>query len=221
MIAQHPTAGRFQGRLRAALSCALLGLLAGCASQGQTPLAASLQALWPDDEVTVANASAIPHASLSVSIGDVQGLMVLGTQAGDMTYWPAQHGMVLELHDGGLHATNGLAEDLLGTHYDDGVPWRQDAPASFTLVRHWHNRQGEVVRSEARGMMRCRGTERLPLPLEARDAERCNVSLDWIKGDTTTATYWRDPDTRRLWAVQETPWPGAPTMQWQVARHWW
>ena len=213
-----------RGRLRAVLSCLMPLLLIGCASSGTTPLGASLQALVPGDTRVGVQAAAIPHATLSARLGDVQGLRVMGAQAGDVSYWPARGGGVLELHNGGLQATAGLPADLLGTHYNSAhgrEPWRQDAPAAFSLVRHWRNRQAEVKRGEARGEMQCAEAVAVELPLGRRALERCDATLSWASGETTEAIYWRDPASRRLWAVRETPWPGAPTMQWQVARHWW
>lgn len=196
-------------------------LLAGCASSGSTPLGASLEALWPADDTISDQAAAIPHASLSARLGDLQGLLVMGASAGDMSYWPSRNGGVLELHDGGLHATAGLPDNLLGTRYDNGFPWREDSPYPFTLVRHWRDADGEIQRGEARGEMRCASPAKLALPLGSRVLERCEAALAWASGETTTSTFWRDPASRHLWAVRETPWPGAPTMQWQVARHWW
>lgn len=206
-------------------------LLAGCASSGTTPLGASLQALMPTSDRIGEQAASIPHATLSARLGEVQGLLVMGAQAGDVSYWPSRGGGVLELHDGGLHATAGLPEDLLGTRYgtarhdqtqyDSSRPWRQDAPHPFSLVRHWRDREGLVRRGEARGEMRCDAPETVELPLGSRSLERCEASLAWANGETTTSTFWRDPASRHLWAVRESPWPGAPTMQWQVARHWW
>ncbi|SEK40367.1 YjbF family lipoprotein [Halomonas daqiaonensis] len=213
--------GNYRDRLRAVLLCALPLLLVGCASSGATPLGASLQALWPTDDRISEQAASVPHATLSARLGDVQGLLVMGAQVGDISYWPSRGGGVLELHDGGLHATAGLPEDLLGTHYGDALPWRQDAPYPFTLVRHWRDSGGEVRRGEASGEMRCADAERVELPLGKRALERCEASLTWPSGKTTSSTFWRDPVSRHLWAVRESPWPGAPTMQWQVARHWW
>lgn len=214
--------GRFQGRLRAVLSCAVpVALLAGCASGGTTPLSASLAELFPDDQATARQATEIPHASLSVQLGDVSGLMVMGSQAGEMTYWPSGEGVVLELRDGGLHATSGLDANLLGTHYTGPPPWRREAPARVEMKRHWRDADGHVVQGTGEGQLRCDATEMLALPLAERELERCSLVLEWADGSTTDSTLWRDPSSHRLWAVDETPWPGAPTMQWQVARHWW
>ncbi|APE32613.1 hypothetical protein BOX17_14670 [Halomonas aestuarii] len=176
-------------------------------------------------------AASIPHATLSARLGDVQGLLVMGAQAGSISYWPSRSGGVLELHDGGLHATAGLPEDLLGTRYSaarhgqtqygSSRPWRQDTPYSYSLVRHWRDREAQLRQGEARAEMRCNATDTVDLPLGSRSLERCEATLAWANGETTRSIFWRDPVSRHLWAVRETPWPGAPTMQWQVARHWW
>ncbi|XKE47215.1 YjbF family lipoprotein [Halomonas organivorans] len=201
--------------------CVLSGLLGGCASSGKTPLGASVAALWPDRSEAQVRATELPYASLSARLGDVQGLLVMGAQAGDVSYWPARDGLVLELWQGGLHAVRGLETDLLGSEYSPGPPWREAAPYAFRLVRHLSDASGIIRRVQAEGRMRCAPPERLALPLGERRLERCELILSWAGGETTSATLWRDPDTRHPWAVETTPWPGAPELEWQVARHWW
>jgi len=217
-------------RLRAVSSCVralslgavLVMALGGCASSGPTPLATSLQALWPSDADAKREAAELPYASLVVRLENVQGLLVLGAKAGNNTLWPSAEGTVLSLHDGALHALAGSNQALLGSTYHDTLPWRQASPAHFRLARHWRDAEGFVHRGEAEGMMRCEETpEPISLPLGERRLERCEVALSWASGASTEATWWRDPDSRALWAVRETPWPDGPSLSWQVARHWW
>lgn len=211
-------------RLRAVLSCGLvfaLATLGGCANGGTTPLASSFQALWPGTAEDERRAAELPYASLIVRLGNVQGLLVMGAQAGDSTLWPSAQGTTLELHHGGLQSFSGPDVALLGTTYAPQAPWRLSSPAHFTLSRHWRNDDGFIQRGEAEGVMRCSGLEAIDLPLGERVLERCEVSLSWASGATTEARWWRDPDSRRLWALEEQPWPEAPTLRWQVARYWW
>ncbi|MDY7116692.1 hypothetical protein RAN53_10040 [Halomonas sp. SSL-5] len=211
-------------RLRAVLSCGLvfsLAGLAGCASGKATPLASSLAALWPDTQAAEHRAAELPYASLIARLGNAQGLLVMGTQAGDITLWPSAQGGTLELHDGGLQSFSGGDVALLGTAYAPQSPWHESSPARFTLTRHWRDAEGFVQRGEAEGVMRCEAPGPVRLPLGERVLERCEVSLAWASGASSEASWWRDPDSRRLWALEEQPWPDALTLRWQVARHWW
>lgn len=216
--------GRTRGRLRAASSCVALGValasLSGCASSGATPLGASLNAILSGGDAS-AQAEAIPYASLDARIGDIRGLMVMGAQAGDMTYWPGRNGVVLELEQDGLHAFQGLDARLLGTQYTPSAPWQHTASEPVTLTRQVQNAAGDIRRFQAEGAPNCSPAQRVELPLGERRLETCQVDWHWATGDTTSATYWRDPATHRLWAATETPWPNGPEVSWRVARHWW
>ncbi|MCE8014823.1 YjbF family lipoprotein [Halomonas sp. MCCC 1A17488] len=202
--------------------CGALFGLAGCASDGLSPLGASLQTVLPSRGEASDQAAEIPYATLALRMGDLQGLAVMGTRAGDHSYWPLADGVLLALHAGGLYATSGLAQDLLATHYPETPPpWQLDTPARFVLVRHWQDSEGQLVRGVAQGTLACAAAEATELPLGDRPLERCTQQLRWEHGPSQNATLWRDPQERRLWAVDERPWPGAPRIRWQVARHWW
>ncbi|WP_052719309.1 hypothetical protein [Halomonas sp. HG01] len=195
-------------------------LMSGCASSGSTPLGASLSAILFGGDIQ-AEAQALPYASLDASIGDIEGLLVLGTQAGDMTYWPAREGVILELSDGGLHAFQGPNTRLLGSTYQPTAPWQQTPQTTVTLTRHVEDAAGDMQRYQASGRLHCEPARLTALPLGERRLEPCHIEWHWTTGDTTSATYWRDPETQRLWAATETPWPDAPDVAWRVARHWW
>ncbi|MCE8025753.1 YjbF family lipoprotein [Billgrantia aerodenitrificans] len=169
-----------------------------------------------------AQAAEIPYASLSLRMGGMQGLAVMGAQVGGHSYWPLADGMMLALHGGGLYATSGLEQDLMATHYPDSIlPWQLETPARFQLVRHWRNAEGELERGVAQGTLECAEAEPTRLPLGERLLQRCVQHLQWQHGPSQRSKLWRDPHDFTLWAVDERPWPGAPRIHWQVARHWW
>src|SRR5690554_6516386 len=240
-----------KSRPRAALSClrrpALLTvlplLLAGCASGGLSPLGDALQTLLPTDDSATDRAAALPYASLALDAGDRRGLVVMGAQAGDTTLWPTgNQGLITLFHDG-LQATAGLPRDLLDTRYwpldgDNGaepdepepegampaaayVPWHRETPVAFRLERSWQEADGAVARLAATGRLSCGTPEPRELPLASLPLRRCMQHLAWDDGRETTATLWLAPETRRLWAVEEKPWPGGPVIEWEVARPWW
>ncbi|MCE9664982.1 YjbF family lipoprotein [Halomonas sp. M5N1S17] len=212
-----------QGRLRAVLLlCGAAFGLTACASDGLTPLGASLQTVLPQQGDVAAQAAEVPYASLSLRMGNLQGLAVMGAQANEQSYWPLTDGAMLALHAGGLYATSGLEQDLLATHYPESAPpWQLDTPARFQLVRHWQNAEGQLVRGVAQGTLECEEAEMTALPLGERLLQPCQQHLQWEHGPSQRARLWRDPHDRTLWAVDEHPWPGAPRVRWQVARHWW
>lgn len=196
-------------------------------------------------------ADALPYASLAVDSQRHRGLVVLGTTTGETTYWPMGHQGVLVLHRDGLQATSGLGSDLLGTRYlplqapsadagevehreadagaagtlDDTldyVPWQEVRPGAFRLERQWLEADGLPRQLGARGALACHDTlEPLALPLGEQRLQRCEMTLNWENGEQTRSTLWRDRDTLRLWAVEGEPWPGAPHIEWRVARAWW
>ncbi|MDR5901278.1 YjbF family lipoprotein [Halomonas icarae] len=283
MVNFHDPAGRSPGRRPAArlltLGACLLWLT-GCASHGNTPLGDALTDLLPEGaagEASLAQrAGALPYASLAVDSQRHRGLVVMGTAAGETTYWPTGHQGVLVLHRDGLQATSGLGSDLLGTRYlplqapnagageavhrqadtgeadtgeadtgkaDTGkadivaadaevagtlddtldyVPWREVRPGAFRLERQWLEADGLPRQLGARGALTCHDTlEPLALPLGEQRLQRCEMTLNWENGEQTRSTLWRDRDTLRLWAVEGEPWPGAPHIEWRVARAWW
>ena len=227
-----------KGRLRAAFSRAgVVSVLAasGCASDGTTPLGATLQGLVHDQKAVNDQAAEIPYASLSVRLGSMRGLMVMGAQAGDHTWWPGAEGTSLSLYGGGLYAASGMEEELLATRYPPAAgrdtgnphpepahhPWRRDTPHEFRVVRDVRTAAGAVVRHEGTAWLECGPATPHELPLGARMLEACTQQVHWADGSRTRAELWRDPETRHLWAFDGQAWPDAPRVAWQVARHWW
>ena len=234
LVAMPP--GTAKSRLGAALSrwrfAAVVGplLLAGCTSGGPSPLGSALQEGLIDGGPPAERAEAIPYASLQLDAGDRRGLVVMGAQAGDTTLWPTGNQGLVTLYREGLQATAGLERDLLDTRYRPAeggeaqagyVPWREAEPGTFYLSRSWQTPDGGVARQSAQGRLACGAPEPRELLLASLALQRCEQRLTWDDGRETTATLWRESDTRRLWAVAETPWPGGPLIEWEVVRPWW
>jgi len=204
--------------------------MAGCASGGASPLGEALQGLLPGDDPAIERAAALPYASLMLDAGDRRGLVVMGAQAGDTTLWPTGHRGLITLYHEGLQATAGLPLDLLDTRYRPAggntsttgyVPWRDATPASFRVERSWQAADGTVTHLSARGQLACQAPESRQLPRANLPLERCEQQLAWDDGRETTSILWREPESRRLWAVAETAWPDGPRIAWEVARPWW
>ncbi|MGM0914252.1 MAG: YjbF family lipoprotein [Pseudomonadota bacterium] len=225
-----------QSRLRAALlrlrHAALLGAtllpltLTGCASGGASPLATVFQDVLGDgDDELAARAAEIPFATLALDTGDRRGLVVLGAQGGGETYWPTGNQGLIALRHEALHATAGLGQDLLDTHYqspaDAEAPWRQAEPAPFRVVRTWQDEEGLPRHMAADATLNCGDATSYELPLATLSLEPCELALRWESGETTSGLLWRDTNNRRLWAGEEQAWPDGPTIRWEVARQWW
>lgn len=205
-------------------------LLAGCASGGTSPLGEAISQLVDDGTQAGERAAGIRYASLALDSDTRRGLVVLGTAAGETTYWPTGNEGVLVLYRDGLQATSGFSGDLLATRYlplaegvegDAYVPWQEALPGAFRVERHWLEADGTPRQLGARGELHCSGHETLTLPLGTRRLQRCDMTLAWESGETTRSTLWREPESFRLWAAEERPWPGGPWIEWQVARAWW
>ncbi|WP_444677522.1 hypothetical protein [Halomonas sp. E19] len=94
--------------------------LAGCASDGLTPLGASVQALVQQGESPDVQAEAIPYASLVIRAGQVRGLMVMGASIGSYSFWPSRDGLLLEFQEDGLTALSGMEQELISSRYHTG-----------------------------------------------------------------------------------------------------
>jgi hypothetical protein len=192
-------------------------------------MGSAIQVFLPDDEGVKEQAEAISFASLVADTGDRSGLMVLGAVGGPSTFWPTGNNGLLSLYHDGLQATAGLREDVLTTRYlpakgegpEDYVPWRQETPVAYRLERLWEDQDGLTRALGANARLTCDAPGALELPLGVQQVERCVAQRQWDDGRRTQATLWRDPNTRRLWAVDETAWPGGPRIHWEVARPWW
>lgn len=200
-------------------------------------MAQSLRTVLPDigGKALARQATALPYASLSVDINGNRGLLIMGTQAGDTTYWQSSDSVTLALRHGGLTSTGGLKNDLVGTHYyprvekgsspststADYSPWLDDAPTHYRLERSWINDQGVTMHDSAEGRMHCAPAAPVALPLQTRRLERCTLVHEWRTGETTTDIIWRDPVNRQPWAGRMVPWPEQRALAWRVAKPWW
>ncbi|WP_157959100.1 YjbF family lipoprotein [Salinicola endophyticus] len=172
-------------------------------------------------------AAALPYASLALEVDGHGGLLVLASQRGATTYWQFRDGATLALEDGYPVNSAGLRNELLGTRIlsAEGTPppypWRQPGSEThYRIERQWQDAEGALHQDSARAQLSCAAPTSVDLPLTRRRLARCQETLHWAGGATTEATLWRDPEDRRLWAYAGQPWPGAPTLTWQIARPW-
>lgn len=208
--------------------------LAGCASGGATPMGDTLRDAWGGGDDLAGRAAEITFASLALEADDRRGLVVLGALAKPESYWPTGNRGLVTLRHEGLHATAGLAADLLDTRYslDQGeaeseaereaeAPWQLATPARFSVTRTWQHANGLTEQMSAEGTLECVEPEPYDLPLATLALEPCHMALRWESGQTTQGRVWRDPHTRRVWAAEEQAWPDGPKLSWEVARPWW
>ncbi len=199
-------------RLGMAVGCAVT--LAGCASGGPPRPRRSSAMRWVVREISPPEPPRSPFASLALDAGDRRGLVVLGAQANAETYWPTGNVGLVTLRHEGLHVTAGLAADLLDTHLQwfgrSRSPWREGTPNAFDITRTWQDAEGLPRRMSARGSLHCGEAEPFELPLATLNLEPCEMTLRWENGKTTEGQLWREPQSRRLWAVRSRPGPMAP-----------
>ncbi|WP_245392717.1 YjbF family lipoprotein [Salinicola halimionae] len=201
--------------------------LSGCSiGSGQSPLDV-VPGFSGDD--TSARAESISYASLDFHVAGFGGLVILASQAEDMTYWQFRDEATIALKDGYLHSSAGLEQNLIDTRITDRdgndldrLPWRQaSSSVSYRITREWRTSEGYAHRGQADATLRCEAsTSNTELPLTSRALQTCHETLDWDTGDVTQSTLWRAPGDGRLWAVETQPWPDAPTFDWKVARPW-
>lgn len=178
-------------------------------------------------QATAEQAKNITFASIALNTPTQRGLVVLGAQTSEQTHWPISTGSFLSLYQGGLYAITTPLGDLLTTHYDLSeeanaeTPWQLAAPATFYIERHWVDEKGLSHAQRASGKMTCNAPQHRQLLLTELSLQPCHVAYTWDDGQTTRAKWWRDPNTLRLWEVEERAWPQGPTIKWQIARPWW
>lgn len=244
-LQSHSNSRQKAAFLRPLMAAGLIGstlVLNGCASGGNSPLSDALNAFLPGDTTSTLQASDISFASLVIDTSDRQGLLVLGAMGGAATFWPTGNNGMISLYHGGLQATAGLPEDLLTTHYSPSadpeamvsdtidpkaegatnyVPWQQSTPVEYRLERLWEESNGLTRALSANARLTCGAPTMVAFPLGEQRVESCVSQRQWDDGSQTQAILWRDAQTKRLWAVEEIPWPGGPRIQWEVARPWW
>lgn len=201
---------------------ALLSLpLTACSQLGPTLAGQTLQDAWSgSSEVHREQARELPYASLLTRMEGNQSLLVLayhnGEAGGDTTLWQARDRATLTLEKGRPTSTAGFDANLLSLNY--GASGKDGA---YRVRAHWEDSNGVDHLAIGQATLICQAPETVELPLVKLALERCVERVDWQGAGTSHNTLWRHPDTRRTWAGEVHPWPGAPSIEWQVARPWW
>lgn len=219
---------RLEGRPRAVFFCLAMTslLLSGCSLGGSRPLDGIVPGLAADDVSD--QAAATSYASLDFHVAGHGGLVILASQAGEMTYWQFRDSATVALEDGYLHSSAGLEQNVIDTQLRDGEgnvldtpPWRSSSSTAYRLEREWQTADGNLHHGQATALLDCEAApSRVELPLTSRELQVCHETLNWKDGNVTHGTLWRAPEDGRLWAVETQPWPGGPIFDWQVARPW-
>ncbi|WP_253451541.1 hypothetical protein [Halomonas sp. Y3] len=244
VISAKGTRGR-----RGLFAAAAALLLSGCASGELSPLGSSLQGVVPglsSGPAPAERAAELPYASLLLDTRERSGLIVLGAESGRHTLWPTGQQGAISLYQDGLNATAGFSDDLLSLSYHSYstqpasgpaqaahgdnpraadaatlTPWQQDTPVHYAIESYSQGANGDVRLNRGKAQLRCAAAEPYPLPLGERRLEHCTEQVRWETGEQSVSHFYRSPETRRLWAAEVTPWPGAARIRWEVARAWW
>ncbi|MBZ9538030.1 YjbF family lipoprotein [Modicisalibacter tunisiensis] len=217
---------RLRHRLRVVgAGLATCGVLAGCTSDGPSPLVRSFQALLPED--TSRQAADLPQASIDLRVNGNGGLFVLATRRGQSTYWQGRDATLVLKH-GYLTRTAGIDSDLIATRVSGGAsdatpPWQtMTGTAKYRVTRAWRSSDGALHRQTATAALQCHPSpESRRLALQTLALKRCTETLHWPDAATTRTTLWRSPADGRIWAMAGHFWPDSPEIAWQVARPWW
>lgn len=201
---------------------ALLSLpLTACSQFGSTLAGRTLEDAWSgSSDVHSEQARQLPYASLLTRMEGNQSLLVLAYHndeaGGDTTLWQARDRATLALEAGRPTSTAGFDANLLSLSY--GAPAKGGA---YRVRAHWEDRHGIDHLATGQAALTCQAPAPIELPLLELSLERCEERVDWQGAGASHNTLWRHPDTRRVWAGEVEPWPGAPSIEWQVARPWW
>lgn len=211
-----------------ALTVASVFALTGCSAFERSSTGQTIAFFDPNrGQATAEQAESITFASIALNTSVQRGLVVLGAQTGEQTHWPISAGGFLSLYQGGLYAVTTPQGDLLATHYalpedaNADMPWQLATPATFYIERHWVGEKGLSHAHSASGTMTCGAPQRREMLLTELSLAQCQVVYTWDNGQTTRAQWWRDPNSLRLWEVEEQAWPHGPEINWQIARPWW
>lgn len=229
-----------KSRRRAAFLCMLViagvvSALGGCArfDPNDHPLLSTLRAFVPFGDIDVSQqAQKIQYATIALTLNGRGGLLVLAQQQPGLTYWQSSQAETVVLGRGYLVSTAGLDHDLLSTELSGlgeapslAGPFigSLDTTRTYKIMRQWQYGEDNRTRTgRADATLTCAsGTESVQLPLADLSLRQCSETLHWENGATTRSTYWIDPKDNRIWKARTRPWPGGPTVAWQVARPWW
>lgn len=235
--------------LAAAAALLMTGCASGELSPLGSSLQGAVPAL-SSDLAPAERAAELPYASLLLDTRERSGLIVLGAESGRHTLWPTGQRGAISLYQDGLSAATGFSDDLLSLGYyplqtasgptqtapdsqaahdvnseaTDAatlIPWQQDTPVHYAIESYSQGVNGDVRLSRGKAQLACAAAEPYPLPLGERRLEHCTEQVRWETGERSVSHFYRSPETRRLWAAEVTPWPGAARIRWEVARAWW
>lgn len=194
-------------------------LLAAC--NGNSDAARMGQLVWQampwrsGTKVTLAQAAAIPYASMGVSLGNGdQGLLVLGAASPTLSEWYAGEEVMIGTRGGRVVKTIGLPSNL-GEMRLDTAPNGSDG--HFTMIIDLPDRGvfGAVGNCSIVNM----GQESITILGTAIDtrrmAEHCDVpALNW----EFDSEFWKDLATDFIWRSRQNIHPDLPALTLEVFR---
>lgn len=203
----------------------MLLLLSGCSSH----LNNAFHLLFPKHSSLEQKAADLPYASLLFVLDGRKGLVVMAYLAHDNSYFLASGQVSLTLKNGYLQQLGGTLPSLLMTQVTQDnnlltAPWQQaevGIPVHYQVLREWRDADTQLHADRAQASLACTAASPTKLALQTLPLQACTETLVWSNGKKTTSTLWRNPTDKHLWRVQTQPWPGAPSIEWQVAKAWW
>jgi len=204
-------------------SACVAGLLSGCqmfpddTDLGQIRKIVTI-AFSPPPKVTLAQAAAIPYASIGVQIdGGAQGILILATDNGGEQLWTSSSRIAIITRQGRITKTAGLPYNL-GASYSPSGEEAQRQPGLARLVDFPNlGLYGVSVFCEEQKI----GVETITLlntPIQAmRSEEHCHsdkVKLSW----RFTNRFWRDPKSGFVWRSEQNIHPMLGTITLETLR---
>lgn len=209
---------------------AALLFLGGCSSDGGNDYARYLKLLrtglhnsFGDDGITLAQASAIPYASMGVRVdGGRESIIVLATQTGNDLLWTSATHIVLVTQDGRITRTVGLPVELTAMLAQDGRA--NAAPGQALSGPYMDRRFADFADIGAHNIpIICRGMRKAAEDVTilgkrisaVRVEEQCDASqLKW----SFTNTYWVDPQTGFAWRTSQHIHPKGMIIETEIFR---
>lgn len=200
----------------------ILGLLSGCGGVTRTLTEIFVPGGRSDTDAGAESAESIPYASIDIRVGGTGGLLLLTEDAGETTFWRSGQNQVVVFNNGDLVQTTGLPRDLRTRSRTTALRSAARADAAYSVKVSYELESGLPRSLAGQATLDC--SERLAersLPLATLPLRECRERVQWSNGKRTMSTYWLRPDTGRIWEAHVVPWPGAPVVDWKVARPWW